>query len=361
MPVPYQRHDLRTDDGFALTLFRVPPPLVTAAGVAPLGIGADPRPAVLLLPGMGANRFTFSLREGEGLPVLLAGAGLDVWIGEFRGARSSRFLGRGSAPVTLADKLERDLPAMRQAIARATGGAPLALVGHSLGGLLALLHAGDPRHAADLGPIVTVCAPGAEPAPATGAMRRAAASALAAALGRTSALRVSPLARVRGPVPHLVSLRGHFRPGTLDAAERRVYFEHAVEDIPGAELADLLRWQTTGRLVTPAHASCLIEARLGAVAVPVLSLATTHDGVVPAALARQTYDRLRGDARDFRLIGRRHGASTDYAHADVLLARSARTDALEPIVRWMAGWMGLEAPPLVGRGPAEAAQKLAMI
>ncbi len=334
MPVPYQRHEAFTDDGFSLTLFRLPPPLAFpgAASLASLA-------PVLLLPGMGANRFTFSLRDGDGLPALMSRAGHDVWIGEFRGARSSRFLGRGKAPVTFADKLERDLPAMRQAIARANPmvnqGLPLTLIGHSLGGLLALLHAGDPRWAAGLGPIVTVCAPGASPEPAGGPLRRAAAAALAGALGRTSALRVAPLARVRGPVPHLVSLRGHFRPGTLDAAERRVYFEHAVEDIPGAELADLLRWQTTGRLVTADHRACLIDARLGAVAVPVLSLATTHDGVVPADLARETFARLRGSTRDFRLVGRRHGASTDYAHADVLLARSAREDALDPILRWL--------------------------
>lgn len=347
MPIAYQRHEALTADGFRLSLFR---------HQRTRDLPALPqRPPVLLLPGMGANRFTFGLDPNESLPELLFRAGWDVWIGEFRGSRSASWLGRGAPPVLVVRKLDADLPAMLATIARHTNGAAVALLGHSLGGLLALLHAGGSA-AAEISAVATICTPGAPVPESMGGSVRTLGRALSMGLGGLEVLRVSPLARVRGPLPHLVALRGHFRAGTSDAAMRRAYFEHAVEDIPGAELADLLRWQTSGRFepVGGLAGTCLVASRLPAVTVPVLSVASVADGVVPYDRARMTFERLTGgQLRTWHAVGKAHGTSHDYAHADILLSPAARHDVLEPIVNWLNA--------VAGGGVGAGIQKLAMI
>jgi pimeloyl-ACP methyl ester carboxylesterase len=353
MPFAYTRIPVSTRDGFRLTLFRHHRHRPE--------IHRD-HPPVLLLPGMGSNRFTFALTADDGLPELLFRAGFDVWIGEFRGSRSSTWLGRVAPPVRVAAKLDADLPAMLEVIARHTEGRPVSLIGHSLGGLLALLHAGLPERAASVASVVTLCTPGAPPPRASLSGKAVAGRVAARGLSGLDALKVAPLARVRGPVPHLVALSSHFRPGTTSPGLRRQYFEAAVEDIPGAELADLLRWQTTGRLELDLgdaglRTSCLVHDRLPRVQVPVLAIASSADGVVPAERARFTFDRLTGaNNRTWRLVGRQAGARHDYAHADLLLASSAREDVLLPVVAW------LDATIRGGRSDAaNEPQKLAMI
>jgi len=327
MPISYERFDADTDDGFRLTLFR------RAAGPTK---GDLVRPVALLLPGMGANRFTFALQPDAGIPAALGRLGWDVWLGEFRGSHSSRFLGAGRPPLTLFGKLERDIPTMRRVIAAHTGQAPISLVGHSLGGLLSLLHAADERHAEGIERIVTLCAPGARLTPA-GGLSAFAAAGTANLLGVMQSLRVAPLARVPGPVRHLVALRGHFRQENGTAADRRAYFESAVEDISGHELAELLRWQTTGRFAIDGHApGCLMRERLGALRVPALGIASTHDSVVPHERSRLTFDMLPAELAEWRLVGRAHGATSDYAHADLLLSEQAEVDLVAPVVNWLS-------------------------
>ena len=52
-------------------------------------------------------------------------------------------------------------------------------------------------------------------------------------------------------------------------------------------------------------------------------------------LPRTAFAKIGSPDTHFRLVGRDHGAQRDYAHADLLLAESARTDVHEPIVDWL--------------------------
>jgi len=329
MPIPYLEHTVQTPDGWSLTLYRSPPR-------GPRSLVGGP-PPVLLVPGAGANRFTFGVSAERSLAAILNARGRDVWLAELRGSRSARALAVG-ASVSLCLKLDLDLPAILTRIREVTGADTVDLVGHSLGGLLSMLTAGGP-HADAIGRVVTLAAPGTfrgfvgsdEPGP----VLRGLARGVEALAGRLDRVPLVGLARVRGPVPHLVSFQRHFMPGALDAVDRRRYLDHAVEDMPGGDIAQVARWVREGRLVDRAGQD--LSRRLDAVRSPVLAFASPRDKVVPLPLVEAGFARLGTADKRLVVLGRDAGHTRDYAHADVLLAPSAVRDVLDPLADWLVG------------------------
>ncbi|MCC6624100.1 MAG: alpha/beta fold hydrolase [Deltaproteobacteria bacterium] len=334
MPIPYLEHTVQTPDGWRLTLYRSPPR-------GPRSLEGGP-PPVLLIPGAGANRFTFGVSAGRSLAAILNARGRDVWLAELRGARSARPDAR-SAAVSLCLKLDLDLPAILAHIREVTGQPRVDLVGHSLGGLLAMLTAGGP-HAAEVGRVVTLAAPGTfrgfVGGDAPGPVLRGLARGVEALGARIDQIALAGLARVRGPIPHLVSFQRHFLPGALDVVDRRLYLDHAVEDMPGGDLAQVARWVREGRLVDRLGKD--LEARFAAVDHPVLAFASPRDKVVPLALVEAGFRRLGSPDKTLVRVGRDAGHARDYAHADVLLAPSAVVDVLEPLAAWLDGTITAE-------------------
>ena len=333
MPLPYRRRPVATADGHALGLFRREADTQRAVG--------DRRPPVLLLPGLGANRFTFGLRPDAGLPARLADAGWDVWLGELRGARSSSPPTSGPARMAPQAKLAEDVPALLAAVREATGATRVAVVGHSLGGLLALLTAGRAPDGGsrDLAAIVTICTPLFAAPPSTlGALGAGLVSGLARHLGGGLAggVPVAPLARAGRRVARFVAPASHFLPGGTSPDVLQDYFTHAVEDIPLAEAAALLGWRLRGELAVDAGAPRGLTGWLGRVRVPVLSVAGNRDGVAPPACTRRAFEAIGSPERRWLPVGRENGTQADYAHADVLLGTHAEADVIRPIVDFLA-------------------------
>ena len=331
MPIPYEQTTVHTSDGFALALYR------SRAPARPL----RPRPPVLLIPGFSSNRFTFGVRQRDSLPALLNAAGRDVWLCELRGSQSSRWLGRGKPVVDVDAKLHLDLPAILDQVRRLADAEVVDVIGHSLGGLLALLAAGGDDHptASAIGRIVTLATPGTFKGivgmfESAGPVFRGLARGVEELAGRfASGLALAPLARTPGPLPHLFALSRHFLPGAVDVAIRRLYLDHAIEAVHGGELAQLTRWVREGVITDRAGRS--LEDRFARVDVPVLVMSATRDRVAPEANTYAAYAKIASDDKQFRLVGRRHGARRDYAHADLLLADSAVEDVHEPIIDWL--------------------------
>jgi pimeloyl-ACP methyl ester carboxylesterase len=330
MPIQYEQSTVHTPDGFALTLFRHRP-----AVSRPQLVG-EARP-VLLLPGFGSNRFTFGVHRHHGLPEILAESGRDVWIGELRGSRSARWLGSGKPVIDVDAKRLLDVPAIVEHICRETGAERVDLIGHSLGGLIALLVAGG-SDGHRIGRVATLATPGTFKGvvgglEASGPLFRGLAKGVESVFGKIDTLGIAPLARTRGPLPHLFAFQRHFLPGACTTEERRLYLDHAIEAIHGTELAQLTRWVREGCL-TDRHGRSL-EPLLQAVTQPVLVTTATRDRVVTEAMAYAVYAKIGSHDKHFRIIGREHGATRDYAHADFILSHAARRDVLEPVAEWL--------------------------
>lgn len=323
MTLRYRRHPVETRDGWRLALYR-------ATSRTPR-VG---RP-VLLLPGANSNHLGFGQDPARSLPGVLRARGMDVWLLDFRGSRSSRYAGNGdpSGPsVTLDLKLQHDLPAALDSIRQETGSERVDLVGHSLGGTLVYLHAGGAGRD-EVGRVVTVNSPATfrDFFGLLSPLLRGPASALAPFAARLSGLGVDRLVRIPG-LGRALS-RKHFRKGSLTLAEREAWFARAVEDMAGGELAQLMLWIGERRLVDMNGGD--YEERLARVRAPVLVLAAAGDLVIPEAAVREGFERLGTEEKEFRLLGRAHGDESDYAHSDVLLAPSAARDVHPKIAEWL--------------------------
>ncbi|MEZ4267436.1 MAG: alpha/beta hydrolase [Myxococcota bacterium] len=321
----YETMKISTPDGYALTLFRSP-------SCVPL---AQPSRPVLLLPGANANHLGFGVDAATSLPALLNAAGIDAWLVDFRGSRSSSFAGEGRPPIDLDRKLDHDLPAAIAAITAHTGASSVDLVGHSLGGLLALLHCGGPG-ASQVGRVVVV----ATPATFRGHLGRLtrlagpSARALAPLAERLPGLAIDRLARVRGPARHLVALHRHVRWRTTDRHARRAWLEGGIEDMAGGDLAQLMRWIGHGRLFGLDGED--YDRRLEAVTAPTLVITAAGDRMLPVASTHETYTRIASVEKEHRIISREHGSTREYGHSDVLLSPHAAVDVHPHIVDWLS-------------------------
>lgn len=320
----YETMGVSTPDGYALTLFHSPALVARPHATRP----------VLLLPGANANHLGFGVDAETSLPAILNAAGLDAWLMDFRGSHSSHFTGEGRPPIDLDHKLDLDLPAVIAAIMARTGAPAVDLVGHSLGGLLALLHCGGPG-AGDVGRVVVVATPVTFRRHLGGLTRLAgpSARALAPLAERLPGLAIDRLARIRGPARHLVALHRHVRWRTTDLYARRAWLEGGIEDMAGGDLAQLMGWIGHGRLFGRDGED--YDRRLESVTAPTLVVTAAGDRMLPAAATFETLGRIASVEKEHRIISREHGASREYGHSDVLLSPHAARDVHPHIVDWL--------------------------
>ncbi len=325
-PVGYQRYALETSDGYSLGLFRSPPRR-RCRGKRP----------VLLLHGVAANRFGFGLSPEANLPRFLNDHGHDVWLLEFRGSRSSRdLLARLRPPVDADRMLDVDLPAAVSQIVAETGVEAIDLVGHSLGGLLTYLYLG--RHIdAPIDRAVTLSAPAGlgHMLPAFGRplLRRPSRRARSL-LDRVSGLKLDAISKTRGPLGHLVMWRQHSRVGNMSRHERRLFLDHAVEDMPGTFLGQLMGWVVDGHMTSLAGER--YDDALARVRHPVRVIACETDKVVPPSVVEAGYRALGSPERDFIVVGKGHGSTRNYGHMDMLMAGSAWRDVYRHVGEWLS-------------------------
>jgi lysosomal acid lipase/cholesteryl ester hydrolase len=131
---PLEEHEVTTEDGYILTMYRIP----YGKNTTKLG----PRPALLLQHGILASSACWVLNEPEhGLAFILADAGYDVWLGNSRGSTYSqkhKFLDPNKHKqeywnFSFHEMGYYDLPAMIDFILQSTGEKKLSYVGHSQG------------------------------------------------------------------------------------------------------------------------------------------------------------------------------------------------------------------------------------
>lgn len=131
---PCETHYALTEDGYNLTLFRLP------YGIA--GPSSGVRPAVILQHGLLDFSFTWILNmPNQSLAFILADAGFDVWLPNNRGNKESRW--PTSSGLTTDDRewwqfswdqmALYDVPGVINYVIQATGNAKVTYIGHSEG------------------------------------------------------------------------------------------------------------------------------------------------------------------------------------------------------------------------------------
>eukprot|EP01113_Clastostelium_recurvatum_P043213 TRINITY_DN7101_c0_g1_i1.p1 TRINITY_DN7101_c0_g1~~TRINITY_DN7101_c0_g1_i1.p1 ORF type:complete len:484 (-),score=119.34 TRINITY_DN7101_c0_g1_i1:81-1532(-) len=142
---PCEEHFTVTEDGFVLGMQRIPHERYTQDGASEEPLQRDPdegpRPAVLILHGFMQCSEAWVCRKdpANSLPLVLADAGYDVWLGNNRGNKYS-YKHMKHAPTdekfwdwSLDELACYDVPAMIDHILQRNGGAGLTLIGFSQG------------------------------------------------------------------------------------------------------------------------------------------------------------------------------------------------------------------------------------
>jgi alpha-beta hydrolase superfamily lysophospholipase len=258
----YDELEARTADGVTLRLDRV------------RAVGPRRGTVVCLHAMMTDGRYFGARRGGDGFAHALAARGLDVVVADFRGHGRSTPPVAGPGDWSFDDLVELDLPA----IVAATGVPPgeLAIVGHSLGGLVATAALGTGRISA---PRVLVLA------------------ATSVWLGETMRRR-AVMAVYRG----VTALAGKapiraLRAGTAD--ESRSY----VEQLTG--------WARTGRWTSLRGVD--YRTAIETIAVPTHAFTGAGDWMCRPRDAEAIAGRIPGCGR-LRIVGRAHGDPLDADH-----------------------------------------------
>jgi len=323
--IRYETHPFATSDDYVITLYRRRPEP---------GVVARKRP-VLFLHGANSNRFCFGVHENSSFTGYMSRQGYDVWVLEFRGARSSHYHGQGRKPQNLDAKIRIDLPEAIQQVLQKTGAKELDLIGHSLGGIFIYAYLGA-NPTAPVGRAVTLCSPahvqrffGALSAPL-----KAPARLLAPLAPFIPGLGVHYLAKMKGPLPHIAAMARHIERGSMSTKERRDYLDHAVEDMTGGDLSQLMRWFGEGGLTSQDGRSYYdVFANIRH---PILVLGSDRDNIAEPDAVRDAYNQLGTRFKKLLFVGKRFGSSRNYSHQDLLLAPDANQDVYPLAQRWLA-------------------------
>jgi pimeloyl-ACP methyl ester carboxylesterase len=310
---PDELYRVPTDDGSAIALGRY----------HPRGERRFVEP-VVLAHSLATNRFNLDFDERYSVARALARRGFEAWVLEVRG----HGLGGSAQGSTFDLEASHDVTAALRAVC-STGAGAVSWVGHSRGGLLALAHLartpGAPLHAlALLGvPLSFAHQPG---------VRR-----FVGALEPTLRLDVIPLrlaARAASPLGLPPDPIGKYllRAQNVDPVVIRQCLRHVVADLPGGVARQFARWVRTGAF--DGEDGFDYRAALGAVRVPVLSIAGAEDHLAPPAAAHLLAG-LTGGPVECVVAGRAQGFADDYGHGDLVLGRRAPDEVVPRVVAFL--------------------------
>lgn len=318
-----ERHFVTTADGFSLALFRH----------RPHGAPKNVEP-VLLVHGLGANRFNFDAADDCSLARYLAAQGYDVWLVDLRGSGESA-AGSWRWQWTFDDHVDHDVPPVLEFICRETGRERVHWIGHSMGGMLLyahLLRQGGRRIASG----VTLGSP-VRFTPRPGGLHRLAPleplvkllpMVPAAAVGRLAA----PLVGLVGP-----ALLGHqMNVANVDwGVIRKAYYNVASHLAPGV-LAQFLAWMRSGDFAASDGFS--YRDNLARITTPLFVVAGKGDRISPAADVRPAYDAVASARKAYLELAQCAGFACDYGHLDLIFGRQAPTEVYPRIAAWLADY-----------------------
>ncbi len=313
---------VKTDDGWELAIFRVPP--------------ADPRAhgtPVVLWHGTSVNRFEY-LTEGSDFASYLSGRGFDVWIPEYRGDRTSRGPEYRSGDWDVDDIVRHDVPAILTKIQVDTKREQVVWVGHSLGGILGYMTMQGPEADA-VAALVTVGAPAAwthETDLARKAMR------LQGFVPKVGQVPTRGLARAMRTVVDLAPddplLHALYNLDNIDQRALLGFLRDGFENVGRGTVAQYYRWVEAGTIVS-ADGRKDYTAGLAEVTIPALVIAGRVDHIAPAWTVRAGHDALGSDDKTWVVLGEGWGQHNDYGHADLMLGDWAEDEVFPVIADWI--------------------------
>ena len=308
-------------------------PSESGAGLMSVRDAGGTRAPVLLVHGFGQNRYAWHL-PSRSLANALACAGYDVFNVDLRGHGRSRHLG-ARRPRGVDDYVREDLPSAVEEVVALSGGRPVWLVGHSLGGLVS--YAAAPRLIGAVAGIVSIGSPYHF---ARGSLSLSAIAMMVGAMSRAPIPRVNAHVPVRGigaamrrirrfaetpiyPIPWRGWHAGALEPHILDEHLRLAFDAAGV-----GELVEMFRWAAERRF--GGEDSNYVDG-FEKLDLPLLVVAGANDDLAPPASVRPAFERSGSRDKTYQ--------SLPLGHIDLLVGSDA------PLMTWplVTKWLGMRA------------------
>lgn len=315
---------------------------------------------VILCHGFGYNGNFFDLSADVTLARYLANQGFDVWVVDLRGSGQSHkwaltvpnpseaMLGRLAdqleareiprqgfvsldpkyADWNLDDHVERDVPAILNAVKHYTGMPRVSWVGHSMGGNIMLAYLS--RHGQDsaVAKLITVGSQMTMPRQAI----------IEQVFIETLEQRTRQVA-ANGPMLNAVvegSRRAFFNEQNVDSAIV-TGLEKFGSDTPSIGLVRQYLDLCRGGTLRDATGRRRYVDGLSKIQCPYLIVGGAEDRIAPPVVQQEILDRVSSPQRYLLILGRQNGFRADYGHSDSLLGRNSRDEVFPVLARWLAG------------------------
>ena len=285
---------------------------------------------VLLIHGFGQNRYAWHLPL-RSFANHLAAAGFDVFNLDLRGHGRSRAFG-GKRSKSVHDYYAEDLPNAVEEVQRISGGRPVFLVGHSLGGLVS--YAGAPALGDAIAGVVSIGSPyhftrGSASLGAIATFVRMASwldlrpnpSVALKPIGLT----LSALRRFAESPLYPIPLRGWHK-GALEPEVLAQHLELAFDRAGVGELVDMFEWANDKQF---GGAGSGLTERFESLDLPLLVIAGTNDDLAPPASVRPAFTRSAARDKTYRAL--------PLGHIDLLVGRDAPKTIWLLVSEWLKG------------------------
>lgn len=292
-----------------------------------LASAKDTRAPVLLVHGFGQNRYAFHL-PSRSFSNYLASEGFDVFNVDLRGHGRSRKLG-GARSHGAHCYVEEDIPQAVAEVRELSGGRPVFLIGHSLGGLVS--YAAAPSLVGHVAGVVSIGSPYHF---TQGSMFLGAVRALNAGM-RTLGVPLGNLPLTLRPVGMalrgLNRMLGHkamplraWRDAGLEKHVLEEHFDLAFDSASLEDLRNLFDWAWERRFGGDRGYAERFERSRD---LPLFVIAGSHDDLAPAAAVRPAFERSRSTDKTYR--------EYEAGHIDLVVGRDAPRTLWPDIRDWM--------------------------
>ena len=293
-------------------------------------------PPVLLIHGISSNHRFWDLTQDNSMALILADAGFDPWLLDLRGHGDAVFKANGERQRhgwSLDDYGIFDLHAAIAHVQAQTGHERVAVVGHSMGGMVAAIyqaHHGDDALAA----LVVVGTPAAFD---TKGLKRligrvgTAVGSLPKSFGSPTLARW--MAGWQGNIPaHGEGLL--FTASNMPPHMRRLMLRNIVSPTSREEISQLRQMLRSGSF-TSANGQKDYSAQLSTLTVPFMAISGGGDFIVPPQVVEPWMEQVGSDDKTLIVASEANGFAADYGHLDLALGPAAPREILQPVAEWL--------------------------
>lgn len=314
---PDEIHFAVTEDGWRIAVIRYRPAVPN---------GAEP---VVLLHGVGSNRYGLDLTADLSFARALTQSGYDAWIVELRGRGLStqpRLFGQHRWDWSFDEYVERDVPAAIRVVLAATGREQCHLIGHSLGALVAYGLLGDEEQAAKVRSAVAIGGP------ATYRFQRK--YLFPWSLRNLRFVRHAFLMRLLAPIAGYWRPKILHNPENITGATIRRFLVNASTNFAHNEMLQYSDWIAHDQFRSIDHRRDY-RKEMEKIATPMLFVCGNKDLLAPPPAVKDAYDLVA--SRDKRLVVASRGQSLEanYGHFDLVLGRAAPKEIFPLVLDWL--------------------------